>query len=244
MLADRRRALPAPMTDNRTPRTGCSSRPRPASIEPDPPYERELPMRCATRHESTALLELYGHHVTARRVRRADAARHLARAGAELWPRRADRAAARCAAPRDLRDRSGVFVGDQAIIQGRFDGRCVIGDHVWIGPQSYFDARDLVIEDYVGWGPGAKVLGSMHTGDPRGRADHRRPTSTIKPGAHRRLVRYRRQRRRPARCDHRQGRHRRRGRRRDRGRRAVLGRRRSACPVPPLGVNGTLESST
>jgi acetyltransferase-like isoleucine patch superfamily enzyme len=37
---------------------------------------------------------------------------------------------------------------------------------VWIGPQSYFDARHLVIEDYVGWGPGAKVLGSMHTGLP------------------------------------------------------------------------------
>jgi acetyltransferase-like isoleucine patch superfamily enzyme len=37
---------------------------------------------------------------------------------------------------------------------------------VWIGPQSYFDARDLVLEDYVGWGPGAKVLGSEHTGVP------------------------------------------------------------------------------
>ncbi len=60
----------------------------------------------------------------------------------------------------------GVFVGSQAFIQGRFDGRCVIGNHVWIGPQSYFDARDLVIEDYVGWGPGAKVLGSEHTGQP------------------------------------------------------------------------------
>ena len=60
----------------------------------------------------------------------------------------------------------GVFLGSQAYIQGRFDGRCVIGDHVWIGPQSYFDARDLVIEEYVGWGPGAKVLGSIHTGLP------------------------------------------------------------------------------
>lgn len=59
-----------------------------------------------------------------------------------------------------------VFVGEQAFIQGRFDGRCVIGNHVWLGPQSYFDARDLVIEDYVGWGPGAKVLGSEHTGEP------------------------------------------------------------------------------
>jgi acetyltransferase-like isoleucine patch superfamily enzyme len=37
---------------------------------------------------------------------------------------------------------------------------------VWIGPQAYFDARDLVLEDYVGWGPGAKVLGSAHTGLP------------------------------------------------------------------------------
>ena len=59
-----------------------------------------------------------------------------------------------------------VFIGAQAMIQGRFDGTCRIGNHVWIGPQAYFDARDLVIEDYVGWGPGAKVLGSAHTGDP------------------------------------------------------------------------------
>ena len=60
----------------------------------------------------------------------------------------------------------GVFIGDQVLIQGRVDGRCVIGAHSWIGPQSYFDARDLVIEEYVGWGPGARVLGSSHTGLP------------------------------------------------------------------------------
>jgi acetyltransferase-like isoleucine patch superfamily enzyme len=59
-----------------------------------------------------------------------------------------------------------VFIGSQAYLQGRFDGKCVIGHHVWIGPQSYFDARDLTIEDYVGWGPGAKILGSTHTGLP------------------------------------------------------------------------------
>jgi acetyltransferase-like isoleucine patch superfamily enzyme len=59
-----------------------------------------------------------------------------------------------------------VFIGAQAMIQGRFDGTCRIGNHVWIGPQAYFDARNLVLEDYVGWGPGAKVLGSEHTGDP------------------------------------------------------------------------------
>ena len=60
----------------------------------------------------------------------------------------------------------GVFIGEQVFIQGRFDGRCVIGDRVWIGPQSYFDARDLVIAECVGWGPGAKVLGSQHSGIP------------------------------------------------------------------------------
>jgi acetyltransferase-like isoleucine patch superfamily enzyme len=59
-----------------------------------------------------------------------------------------------------------VFIGAQTMIQGRFDGRCQIGNHVWIGPQAYFDARDLMLEDYVGWGPGAKILGSEHTGIP------------------------------------------------------------------------------
>ena len=63
----------------------------------------------------------------------------------------------------------GVFIGEQAFIQGRFDGRCVIGDHAWIGPQAYLDARDLEIGEYVGWGPGAKVLGSQHTGEPADR---------------------------------------------------------------------------
>jgi acetyltransferase-like isoleucine patch superfamily enzyme len=62
----------------------------------------------------------------------------------------------------------GVFIGEQTILQGRFDGRCVIKTGVWIGPQCYFDARDLVIEERVGWGPGAKVLGSEHTGSPAG----------------------------------------------------------------------------
>jgi acetyltransferase-like isoleucine patch superfamily enzyme len=61
---------------------------------------------------------------------------------------------------------AGVFIGAQTYIQGRFDGTCVIGDHVWIGPQSYFDARNVIIEESVGWGPGAKVLGSSHTALP------------------------------------------------------------------------------
>jgi len=60
----------------------------------------------------------------------------------------------------------GVFIGAQACLQGRFDGRCAIGSHTWIGPQAFLDARDLVIGEYVGWGPAARVLGSEHTGTP------------------------------------------------------------------------------
>lgn len=61
---------------------------------------------------------------------------------------------------------NGVFIGAQSFIQGRFDGTCRIGDRTWIGPHCYFDARNLVIGKDVGWGPGAKVLGSAHTGLP------------------------------------------------------------------------------
>lgn len=68
--------------------------------------------------------------------------------------------------PETMEFGDSVFIGAQAMIQGRFDGSCKIGNHVWVGPQAYLDARDLVLEDYVGWGPGAKVLGSAHTGVP------------------------------------------------------------------------------
>jgi len=61
----------------------------------------------------------------------------------------------------------GVFIGNQTYLQGRHDGRCVIGAHSWLGPQSYFDCRDIELGEYVGWGPGAKVLGSEHTGEPK-----------------------------------------------------------------------------
>lgn len=62
----------------------------------------------------------------------------------------------------------GVFIGDFAYIQGRYDGRCIIKRGSWIGPHSYLDARNLVVGEYVGWGPGAKTLGSAHTGEPIG----------------------------------------------------------------------------
>lgn len=68
--------------------------------------------------------------------------------------------------PETIEFGDGVVVCEQTIIHGRFDGNCYIGNQVWIGPQSYFDARELVIEDQVGWGPGAKVLGSEHIAIP------------------------------------------------------------------------------
>ena len=69
--------------------------------------------------------------------------------------------------PETIEIGNGVFIGYQTFIQGRLNGFCKIGNRVWIGPYSYFDARELSIEDNVGWGPGAKVLGSEHTALPK-----------------------------------------------------------------------------
>ena len=60
----------------------------------------------------------------------------------------------------------GVFIGANAYLQGRFDGCFQVGDRCWFGPQSYYDCRALKIGNYVGIGPGAKFLGSEHTGLP------------------------------------------------------------------------------
>jgi acetyltransferase-like isoleucine patch superfamily enzyme len=61
---------------------------------------------------------------------------------------------------------SNVFIGAQSYLQGRYDGHFVVGDRVWIGPQCYFDARDLEIGEEAGIGPGVKILGSTHVGTP------------------------------------------------------------------------------
>jgi acetyltransferase-like isoleucine patch superfamily enzyme len=137
------------------------------TVVPDPPFERELSDAMRARYEPRALLELYGRFALGEAefdamMRRAICRAMLRRFGdgvhigrGVLWRH-----------PETFEIGSGVFIGDQAVLQGRFDGRCVIGDHAWIGPQTFLDARDLVIEEYVGWGPGARVLGSMHTGVP------------------------------------------------------------------------------
>ena len=136
-------------------------------VVPDPPFERELADSMRSKYEPRALLELYGRFTYGEgefdaMMRRA-VWRALARSfgdGVQIGR------GVLCKHPETFEIGSNVFIGDQAVLQGRFDGRCVIGDRVWIGPQSYFDARDLVIGESVGWGPGAKVLGSTHTAVP------------------------------------------------------------------------------
>lgn len=134
---------------------------------PDLAYPREFARNLAAQYTREGLIELYGRFIQGQGF--LDAAMRrifwlaLTRscgAGLRIEP------GVGFKHPETFEIGDGVFIGSQAFIQGRFDGRCKIGHHVWIGPQSYFDARDLVLGDHVGWGPGAKVLGSAHTGMP------------------------------------------------------------------------------
>jgi acetyltransferase-like isoleucine patch superfamily enzyme len=136
-------------------------------IVPDPPYERALADGLRERYSADALQELYGRFANGEGDFDALMRRAIWRARTRAFGDgvRVGRGVMTMHAETFEIGR-GVFIGDQSVIQGRVDGTCVIGDHVWIGPQSYFDARNLVVEDYVGWAPGAKVLGSTHTAIP------------------------------------------------------------------------------
>ena len=136
-------------------------------VTPDPPFEEGLSQRLAASYSPSGLLEHYSRFAQGEGeldvlMRRA------------IW-----RAIARkfgCGVHigsgvgfkhlETFEIGDGVFIGTQAYIQGRFEGTTKIGNNVWIGPQAYLDARHLILEDYVGWGPGAKILGSVHTGLP------------------------------------------------------------------------------
>jgi acetyltransferase-like isoleucine patch superfamily enzyme len=138
-------------------------------VAPDPQFELDMAAHLREQLSREQLLEAFSHHaygtspidIMMRRVCLRALVKTLGD-GANI------RKNVSVIHPETFEIGDGVFVGEQTIIQGRFDGRCVIGNGVWIGPQSYFDARDLVIEERVGWGPGAKVLGSEHTGSPAG----------------------------------------------------------------------------
>lgn len=136
-------------------------------VRPDPVFEIGLSASLHASYSANGLIDLYGRFATGdgavdQLMRRAiwrAAARHCGhglQVGAGVGFKHLE----------TFEIGDAVFIGAQAYIQGRFDGTTVIGSHVWIGPQAYMDARDLVIEDYVGWGPGAKILGSSHTGLP------------------------------------------------------------------------------
>jgi acetyltransferase-like isoleucine patch superfamily enzyme len=134
---------------------------------PDPAFEAGMARFLAEELERAYLLELYQRHVTgedryAQLMRRVFVKAIARRCGDGLLV--GSQVGFKHLETFEIGN--AVFIGSGAYLQGRFDGRCVIGDNVWIGPQAYFDARDLVLEDYVGWGPGAKVLGSAHTGEP------------------------------------------------------------------------------
>ena len=136
-------------------------------VEPDAADELELAARLRRDHSRAELLALAGVHAYGDTEDDARMRRAVWRALAKRFGHgvRIGRGAI-AKHPETFEIGDGVFIGEQAFIQVRFDGRCVIGAHAWIGPQSYFDARDLLIEECVGWGPGAKVLGSQHTGVP------------------------------------------------------------------------------
>lgn len=133
----------------------------------DPPFEVDFAADLACRYEPRALRELYARFAHGdgdfdelmRRVAlraMVQACGHGLRVGRGVVVRH----------PETVVLGDGVFLGEYAIVQGRVEGRCVIGDRAWIGPQAFLDARDLTVGADVGWGPGAKVLGSTHTGVP------------------------------------------------------------------------------
>ncbi len=136
-------------------------------IEPDPEFEIDFAEHLRGHYGPAGLIELYGRFALGEgeldRTMRRLLLRALCRTfghGVRIDPGVGFRH------PETFEIGDGVFIGAQAYLQGRFDGTCRIGARCWVGPQSYFDARDLVLEDDVGWGPGARVLGSEHTGHP------------------------------------------------------------------------------
>jgi len=139
------------------------------TIEPDPDFELDLALHLKETYAVEALHELYARFAAGpgdfdRRMRRT------------IWRAMARRFGQGVEIGADVRFRhvdtfeigDGVSIGDQVVIQGRIGGACVLGDRVWIGPQAFLDARALVIEAGAGLGPGVRILGSVHTGEPAG----------------------------------------------------------------------------
>lgn len=136
-------------------------------VESDPAYERDLASHLLERSSRESLLEQYSRFSSGEGAIDQIMRRVIWRAVARKFGNGVSIGSGvgfRHLETFEIGD--GVFIGAQTYIQGRFDGTTRIGNHVWIGPQAYLDARYLILEDHVGWGPGAKVLGSAHTGIP------------------------------------------------------------------------------
>ncbi len=136
-------------------------------VSPDADFEIELSDYLRNKYGPEGLLELYPRFALGEGPLDTLMRRAIWRAGARRFGHGVVIGSG--AAFRDLESfeiGDNVFIGPQTFILGRLNARCVIGNNVWIGPQSHFDVRDLVIGDYVGWGAGAKVLGSTHVGAP------------------------------------------------------------------------------
>jgi acetyltransferase-like isoleucine patch superfamily enzyme len=153
-----------PMTDNAV-RTVPAVHAR-RVVQPDPSFEREFAAHLRGRAPET-LPDLYGRVAGGESEFAAMMRRIIWRAISRTFGDgvRIGRGVV-CRHPETFAIGSGVYIGDYAVLEGRFDGSCTIGDYAWIGPQAFLDARSLVIEERVGWGPGAKVLGSTHTALP------------------------------------------------------------------------------
>lgn len=138
-----------------------------STVEPDPAFEAELSRHLQASYTSAALQEMYARFVQGDGELDSLMRRAIWRAVARSFGQKVRIGSGvgfKHLETFEIGD--GVFIGAQAYLQGRYDGITRIGNHVWIGPQAYFDARHLILEDHVGWGPGAKVLGSAHTGLP------------------------------------------------------------------------------
>ena len=106
------------------------------TVTPDPAFETGLAEHLRTRHDAAALAGLYGRFVHGEGEFDALMRRTLLRAMARACGDglRVGRAVV-FTHPETFAIGTGVFIGEQVMIQGRFDGTCVIGDHCWLGPR-------------------------------------------------------------------------------------------------------------
>src|SRR5438132_9636690 len=115
-------------------------------VEPDPPFEVDLSLHLSGSYPPGALLELYARFTNGDGELDSLMRRAIWRALARKFGNGVRiGSGVNFLHLETFEIGDGVFIGAQAFIQGRFDGVTKIGNHVWIGPQAYFDARHLIL---------------------------------------------------------------------------------------------------